>query len=73
MQRHGLSDDDDRWPSTSSSAPVPGTLSVVQVARMSMLRLSRRSRRCVEESNSGEPFCPRCGCEAVYGYRTRQL
>lgn len=23
--------------------------------------------------NDGEPYCPKCGCIAVYGYKTRAL
>jgi transposase-like protein len=36
-------------------------------------RLTRPSRRSRWAENGGEPFCPRCGCAAVYEYRTRRI
>lgn len=49
------------------------TLSVVEVARMSDDEAYAAFRAVRFADNGGEPFCPHCGCDAVYEYRVRRL
>lgn len=54
------------------SAPAR-SLSVATVARMSEEEARSTFRAVRWASTNGEPVCPRCGCVAVYEYRTRAL
>lgn len=47
------------------------TLSVVEVARMSDADAEAAFRAVRFADNGGEPFCPRCGVDAVYAYKCR--
>ena len=49
------------------------TLGVIDVARMSNDEAYEAVKAIRFEENGGEPFCPRCGCDAVYTYRARRL
>jgi transposase-like protein len=49
------------------------TLSVTAVARMSEEEARATFQRIRWASNGGAPFCPKCGCTAVYAYTTRAL
>jgi transposase-like protein len=49
------------------------TLSVSKVARMSDGEANEAFRNIRWASTQGEPVCPRCGCLASYGYKTRKL
>ena len=49
------------------------TLSVTAVARMSEEEARATFQRLRWASNNGQPFCPKCGCTAVYAFRTRPL
>lgn len=54
------------------SAPAR-SLSVATVARMSEEEARSAFRAIRWASTDGEPVCPRCGCVAVYEYKTRAL
>lgn len=49
------------------------TLSVTKVARMSEEEAREMFRAIRWGSTDGEPVCPRCGCVAVYEYKTRRI
>lgn len=49
------------------------TLSLGKVARMSDEEARETFQRIRWADNDGEPFCPACGCVAVYRYKTRPL
>lgn len=49
------------------------TLSVVQVARMSEDEARDMFRAIRWASTDGDPVCPRCGCYAIYEYKTRRI
>lgn len=49
------------------------TLSVAKVARMSEEEAQEAFRNIRWSSTQGEPVCPRCGCLALYAYKTRKL
>jgi transposase-like protein len=49
------------------------TLSLSAVARMSEEDAREAFARIRWSANEGKPFCPKCGCASVYGYRTRAL
>lgn len=49
------------------------TLSLAQVARMSDEEARQTFQRIRWGDNGGEPFCPRCGCLAVYAYASRPI
>lgn len=49
------------------------TLSLSAVARMSEEEAREAFSRIRWSANEGKPFCPKCGCASVYGYKTRPL
>jgi transposase-like protein len=49
------------------------TLSIASVARMSDVEAHSTFKALRWSNNGGEPFCPRCGCLAVYTYAARQI
>ncbi|MBL6928797.1 MAG: IS1595 family transposase [Rhodospirillales bacterium] len=49
------------------------TLSLVKVMRMSETEAYEAFSAIRWVANDGEPFCPRCGCVAVYEYRSRRI
>jgi transposase-like protein len=49
------------------------TLSVVELARMSEDEAYEAVKAIRFEENGGEPFCPRCGVDAIYTYKARRL
>jgi transposase-like protein len=49
------------------------TLSLAQVARMSDQEARATFQAIRWTANQGEPFCPSCGCVAVYGYKSRPI
>ncbi len=49
------------------------SLSLAQVARMSDEEARKTFGRIRWDDNSGEPYCPRCGCVAVYSYASRPI
>jgi len=49
------------------------TLSLAKVMRMSDDEAWETFKAIRWASTEGEPFCPRCGCVAVYGYTARRL
>lgn len=49
------------------------TLSLKAVMRMSEEEAHEAFRQIRWADTAGEPYCPRCGCVAVYGYTTRRL
>ena len=49
------------------------TLSLAKVMRMSDVEAWETFKAIRWASTEGEPFCPRCGCVAVYGYTARRL
>ena len=49
------------------------TLSVVQVARVSEDEAREMFRAIRWTSTDGDPVCPRCGCYAIYEYKTRRI
>ncbi len=49
------------------------TLSLKAVVRMSDEEAHDAFRQIRWSDNAGNPYCPRCGCAAVYGYTTRRL
>jgi len=49
------------------------SLSLAQVARMSDQEAREAFRAIRWADNGGEPYCPRCGCVAVYAYTSRPL
>jgi transposase-like protein len=49
------------------------TLSLAQVARMSDEEAFTAFRALRWHATDGEPVCPRCGCLAVYAFRSRPL
>jgi transposase-like protein len=49
------------------------SLSLAKVARMSEEE-ARNAFKCIRWAETeGEPYCPRCGCFALYTYKTRHL
>ena len=46
------------------------TLSVAKVARMSDQEAQGLFQALRWADNDGEPYCPKCGCMAVYGHKT---
>jgi len=49
------------------------TLSLGKVARLSDEEARETFQRIRWADNDGEPYCPACGCVAVYRYKTRAL
>ncbi|MCH8808824.1 MAG: transposase [Proteobacteria bacterium] len=49
------------------------TLSLAKVMRLSEEEAYATFKRIRWAQNDGEPFCPRCGCTAVYTYRSRPI
>lgn len=49
------------------------TLSVIEIARMSDEEAREAFRAVRFAQNNGEPFCPECGCVAVYEYESRPI
>jgi transposase-like protein len=49
------------------------TLSLSAVARMSDEEAHARFVAIRWADNNGEPYCPRCGCLDVYGFRCRPI
>jgi transposase-like protein len=49
------------------------SLSLASVARMSEEEAREAFQRIRWSANSGEPFCPKCGCAAVYPIKSRAL
>lgn len=49
------------------------SLSLTRVARMSEDEARQAFRQIRWNDNEGEPYCPRCGCVAVYGYAVRPI
>jgi transposase-like protein len=49
------------------------SLSLARVARMSPEEAAEAFKQIRWSATNGEPFCPRCGCVGVYGYKTRAL
>lgn len=49
------------------------TLSLAHVARLSDDEARQTFQRIRWSGNDGEPFCPRCGCLAVYAYASRPI
>ena len=49
------------------------TLSLAKVMRMSDDEAFEAFKAIRWANNEGEPFCPKCGCVAVYTYRARRL
>lgn len=49
------------------------TLSIASVARMTEDEARDAFKRIRWSDTKGEPHCPRCGCFALYEYKTRQL
>lgn len=49
------------------------TLSVAELARMSEEDAYELFKKVRFAENDGEPFCPHCGCPAVYTFKARRL
>ena len=49
------------------------TLSLIKVMRLSDDQAFEAFKAIRWAGNGGEPFCPRCGCVAVYTYKTRRI
>jgi transposase-like protein len=49
------------------------TLSLSKVMRLSDAEAFETFKQIRWASNGGEPFCPRCGCVAVYAYSARRI
>src|SRR3977135_46598 len=49
------------------------TLSLMKVMRMSEAQAFETFKAIRWAKNGGEPFCPRCGCVAIYTYKTRRV
>jgi len=49
------------------------SLSLASVARMSEEEAREAFQRIRWADNKGEPFCPKCGCAAIYRYQTRAV
>lgn len=49
------------------------TLSLASVARLSEAEARNVFRAIRWADNDGEPYCPKCGCTVVYGYKNRPL
>lgn len=49
------------------------TLSLASVMRLSDDEAYQTFKAIRWAENGGEPYCPRCGCAAVYEYRTRRI
>src|SRR6266699_52367 len=49
------------------------TLSLASVARMSDEEAHAKFVAIRWAENGGQPYCPKCGCVAVYAYATRKL
>ena len=49
------------------------SLSLAQVARMSEEEARQTFQSIRWDDNGGEPYCPRCGCVAVYSYASRPI
>jgi transposase-like protein len=49
------------------------SLSLAQVARMSDQEARATFKAIRWSKNDGEPFCPSCGCVAVYSYKSRPI
>lgn len=49
------------------------TLSLARVMRLSDEEAYQTFKAIRWAENGGEPYCPRCGCAAVYEYRTRRI
>ncbi len=49
------------------------TLSLVKVMRLSDAEAYQTFASIRWAQNDGEPFCPRCGCVAVYTYQSRRI
>jgi transposase-like protein len=48
-------------------------LSLAQVARMSEVEARAAFQAVRWAANDGEPFCPKCGCLAIYSYAARPI
>lgn len=49
------------------------TLSLVKVMRMSDAEALDAFKAIRWANNGGKPFCPKCGCVAIYTYAARQI
>jgi transposase-like protein len=49
------------------------TLSIVEIARMGDDEAYAAFKAVRFADNEGEPFCPYCGCDAVYSYTSRRI
>ena len=49
------------------------TLSLTEVLRLTEDEAYEAFKQIRWAENDGEPFCPRCGCAAVYEYRSRRI
>ena len=49
------------------------TLSLSKVLRLSEEEAYETFKQIRWAENDGEPYCPRCGCTAIYEYRTRKI
>jgi transposase-like protein len=49
------------------------TLSLASVARMTEEQARETFQRLRWSDNAGEAYCPKCGCTALYTYKTRNL
>ena len=49
------------------------TLSLAKVMRLSDEEAYDTFKQVRWAANGGEPFCPRCGCVAIYEYRSRRI
>jgi len=49
------------------------TLSLSKVMRLSDAEAFETFKRVRWASNKGKPFCPRCGCVEIYGFKTRRI
>ena len=49
------------------------TLSLMKVMRLSDEEAYEAFKQIRWADNDGEPVCPRCGCIAVYEYRSRRI
>jgi len=49
------------------------TLSLAEVLRLTEDEAYEAFKQIRWAENNGEPFCPRCGCAAIYEYRARRI